>query len=108
MEDNFKIDQEMTVYSLNLAKKIHGKIFSSIENQMPVKNEQKQTFRVIIENLNSFSLISSLKRKLPDSLKNVENQDSIKKKLKSQSNPPIKVSCSKDQKKYSINKENFM
>ena len=108
MEDNFKIDQETTVYSLNLTKKIHGNIFSSIENQMPVKNEQKQTFRVIIENFNSFSLISSLKRKLPDSLKTGENQDSIKKKLKNQANQPAKVSCSKDQKKYSINKENFV
>ena len=108
MEDNFKIDQETTIYSQNLAKKIHANIFSSIENQMPVKNEQKQTFRVIIDNLNSFSMISSLKRKLPDTFKSRENQDSIKKKLKNQTNQPAKSSCSKDQKKYSKNKENFV
>lgn len=108
MEDNFKIDQETTIYSLNMAKKIHGKIFSSIENQMPVKNEQKPTFRVIIDNLNSFSMISTLKRKLPDSMKSGENQDSIIKKLKNQTNQPAKVSCSKDKKKHSINKENFV
>jgi hypothetical protein len=108
MEANFKEDQEMAIFTGNFAEKIKRNVFQSIENEFSLKNNSKKSLFVVIDNINTFSSVFTLKRKRQDSHENKENNDNIQKKFKNQAKIPLNINYSKGSKKYIINKENFL